>query len=145
MTDNFNNKINAIDFDYYLENKRFISSKMSFIDKDLNKYNTKDTFIDLKNNRIAAKDIEIYFADGELGSNARLKGRSMISENNISVIKNGVFTTCEVRKDCPPWALKASEIKHDKSKKTIYYKDSWLNYTIYQYFIFQNFFILIQL
>ena len=31
------------------------------------------------------------------------------------------------RKDkCPPWQFKAEEIKHDKSKKTIYYKNAWL-------------------
>ena len=36
--------------------------------------------------KIAAKDIQIYFAEGELGKNARLKGSSFTSENNISTI-----------------------------------------------------------
>tara|TARA_B100000902_G_C27318377_1_gene922729 strand:- start:1788 stop:4169 length:2382 start_codon:yes stop_codon:yes gene_type:complete len=140
LTDKFKNKINAINFDYEIEKKRFISNQMTFTDQDLNNYKTKEAFIDLKDNKIAAKDIEIYFADGELGSNARLKGRSMYSENNISIIKNGVFTTCEIRDGCPPWALKASEIKHDKSKKTIYYKNSWLELYDKPVFYFPKFF-----
>ena len=140
LNDNLNNKINANDFNYLVDNKRFLSSKMNFIDQESNKYITENSFIDLKKNKIAAKDIQIYFADGELGKNARLKGTSMISDNNITVIKNGIFTTCEIRDSCPPWVLKASEVKHDKAKKTIYYENSWLEFYDIPVFYFPKFF-----
>ena len=74
---------------------------MDFVDQDLNIYKSNNAFIDLKNNRIAAKDIQIYFAEGELGKNARLKGNSMHSENDITIIKNGIFTTCQIREVSP--------------------------------------------
>ena len=66
LNDNLNNKINANDFNYLIDNKRFLSSKNEFHWPKSNKYITENSFIDLKN-KIAAKDIQIYFADGELG------------------------------------------------------------------------------
>ena len=140
LNDTFRNNVVAENFNYKIETKEFITKKMEFKDKDSNKYITENAFIDLSNNRIAAKDIQIYFKEGELGTNARLKGNSMYSENDITIIKNGVFTTCKIRDGCPPWTIKSSEIKHDKLKKTIYYKDSWLELYDRPVFIFQNFF-----
>ena len=73
LNDNLNNNVNANDFNYKIDNKRFLSSKMNFIDQESNKYITENAFIDLKNNKIAAKDIQIYFADGELGTKCKIK------------------------------------------------------------------------
>ena len=89
---------------------------------------------------MATKDIQIYFAQGELGENARLKGSSFISENNISTIKNGIFTACKIRDGCPPWSLKSKEIKHDKINKSINYKNSWLQFYDVPIFYFPKFF-----
>ena len=48
----------------------------------------------------------------------RLRGNYLLSDNNQSLIKKGVFTTCKKNSEkCPPWQFKAQEIKHDKSKK----------------------------
>ena len=61
-----------------------------------------------------------FFADEELGKNARIKGNALISENNLTKIKKGIFTTCEEREDnCPPWSISASEIVHDKKIKQL--------------------------
>ena len=140
LTDTFKNNVIAENFNYKIETKEFITKKMEFKDKDSNKYITENAFIDLSRNRIAAKDIQIYFGDGELGKNARLKGNSMYSENDITIIKNGVFTTCKIRNGCPPWSIKSSEIKHDKLKKTIYYENSWLELYDMPVFYFPKFF-----
>ncbi len=140
LKDNSNNIINAKDFNYLIEKKRFLSSEINFIDEYKNVYKSNSAFIDLNKDRIAAKDIQIYFADGELGSSARLKGSSMFSERDITVIKNGIFTTCKIREGCPPWTIKASEIKHDKSKKLIYYENSWLTLYDKPVFYFPKFF-----
>ena len=45
-----------------------------------------------------------------------------------SEFTKSIFTLCDYRKNdkCPPWSLQAKDMRHDKKKKTIYYKDAWL-------------------
>ena len=140
IEDKFGNTINLRGFDYSLENKVLKTNQMEFTDKEMNVYKTNNGIIDLNNERIAAKDIQIYFAKGELGENSRLKGSSLISENDISIIKNGIFTSCKIRDECPPWSIKSKEIRHDKKKKSINYKDSWLQLYDVPIFYFPKFF-----
>ena len=74
--------------------------------------------INLDDQKIASKDIELYFNEnGQLGKNARLKGSSLISENNNNIISNGIFTTCKQSEKCPPWSLKSKKVIHDIDKK----------------------------
>ena len=113
---------------------------MKLTDKESIVYMSNNAIIDLGNEKLAAKDIQIYFAEGELGKNARLKGSSLTSENNLSIIKNGIFTACKIRESCPPWSLKSKEIKHDKIKKLINYNDSWLQFYDVPIFYFPKFF-----
>ena len=140
VKDKFNNLIKLKGFNYSAKTKILKTSKMELIDKDSNVYNSNNAIVDLGNERLAAKDIQIYFAKGELGENARLKGNSLLSENNISIIKNGIFTSCKIRDDCPPWSIKSEEIKHDKIKKSINYKNSWLQFYDIPIFYFPKFF-----
>ena len=140
IKDKFGNTINLSEFNYSIENKVLKANQMEFTDKEMNVYKTNNGIIDLDNERLAAKDIQIYFAKGELGDNSRLKGSSLISENNISIIKNGIFTACKIRDECPPWSIKSKEIKHDKKKKLINYKDSWLQLYDVPIFYFPKFF-----
>ena len=140
IEDKFGNTINLSEFNYSIENKLLKANQMEFTDKEMNVYKTNNGIIDLDNERLAAKDIQIYFAKGELGDNSRLKGSSLISENNISIIKNGIFTACKIRDECPPWSIKSKEIKHDKKKKLINYKDSWLQLYDVPIFYFPKFF-----
>ena len=140
IKDKFNNLIKLKDFNYSAKTKILKTSEMKLIDKESNIYNSNNAIIDLGNERLAAKDIQIYFAEGELGENARLKGSSLTSENNISIIKNGIFTSCKIRDDCPPWSLKSEEIKHDKMKKSINYENTWLQLYDVPIFYFPKFF-----
>ena len=97
--------------------------------------------IDLNNQKIASKDIELYFNEnGQLGKNARLKGSSLISENNKTIIKNGIFTTCKKNEKCPPWSLKSKKIIHDIDKKIITYDKSTLQFYDVPVFYFPKFF-----
>ena len=50
-------------------------------------------------------------------SEPRLKGNSIVNNEIQTEIKNGVFTTCKKRDDCPPWELSAERIVHDKKNK----------------------------
>ena len=140
IKDNFNNVIKLNGFDYSIKDKILKTNQMELIDKDSNIYKSNNAIIDLNGERLATKDIQIYFAQGELGENARLKGSSLISENNISTIKNGIFTACKTIDGCPPWSLKSKEIKHDKINKSINYSSSWLQFYDVPIFYFPKFF-----
>lgn len=141
ITDNFDNELNLKGFKLNLIDKLLRSKKIDFLDKDKNKYNSNLAMINLSDESIASKDVEIYFANGELGQNARLKGLSFKSENNISEISNAIFTTCKIKEDnCPPWSFKAKKISHDKKNKTINYHNSWLNLYDKPVFYFPRFF-----
>ena len=140
IKDNFDNEIKLDGFNYLIKEKILKTKKMEFTDYQANIYKSNNAIIDLSNERIAAKDIEIYFAEGELGENARLKGSSFLSQNDISIIKNGIFTTCKIREKCPPWSLKSEEISHNKKKRSINYKNSWLQLYDVPIFYFPKFF-----
>ena len=129
LKDKFKNKIETNNFIYLVDQKEFKSQNFFIIDKDSNKYFSKEAVIDLSSNEIAAKDIELYFAkSSDLGDHARLKGNSMISNKNSTIIKKGIFTTCKKNDTCPPWSISSQEIQHDKKKKVIKYKKAWLNF-----------------
>ena len=140
IKDKFNNEIKLNGFDYSIKTKILKTNQMKLFDKDSNIYKSNNAIIDLASERLATKDIQIYFAQGELGGNARLKGSSLTSENNISIIKNGIFTACKIRDGCPPWSLKSKEIKHDKINKSVNYNSSWLQFYDVPIFYFPKFF-----
>jgi len=141
LNDNFQNKVIASDFVYFVDDKKFKSNKTKLIDKNLNEYNSDILLIDLNSNKIAAKDVEVYFSESAgLGVDSRLKGNSMLLDNNNTIINKGVFTTCKPTDDCPPWAMQSKMITHDKNKKVIKYKDAWLKLYDVPVFYFPKFF-----
>ena len=113
------------------------------LDESKNNYLFKNAMIDLNNHTLLAKDVEINFAKnifGNLNNDPRLKGTSLSTNNNTTIIKNGIFTSCKKNDDCPPWSLQSSEIKHDKIKQTINYKNAWLKIYDKPIFYFPKFF-----
>ncbi len=92
---------------FYFESGIFDFKKRSFIAQDIKINLKKDVFGNLKND-------------------PRLKGVSAKSENNITTVKKGVFTSCDDDTNCPPWVITASEIKHDKNKKQLIYDGALL-------------------
>jgi len=132
FNDNIGNKFELNKFDYFKLSKQIRGSKIKFTDIQLNEYYIDDGIVDLQTNQIVGKDVEIDFVNSAFGNNEnepRLKGNKIYSSKYITTISKGVFTTCKKTDTCPPWQMQASEVKHDKKKKTINYKDAWL--TIY--------------
>ena len=85
--------------------------------------------INLKNQNFIAKNTEIkvhkdIFDNSE--NDPRLKGVSSSKEGEITTVNKGVFTSCKINNNCPAWAIQASEIKHDKKKQEISYKNAIL-------------------
>ena len=84
----------------------------------------------LKNRNFFAKDTKIKIHKGifdNSDNDPRLKGLSSKKNGNIIIVNKGVFTSCKENENCPPWSIKAEEIKHDKNKKQISYKNAFLN------------------
>ena len=115
----------------FLLNKKLLKiSSVKMTDKIKNKYYFENVVINFKNDEFISDGVKIDFfknSFGNLENDPRLNGNYFYSNKNKSLIKKGVFTTCKKRKGkCPPWQFKAQEISHDKLKKTIYYKNAWL-------------------
>ena len=141
LKDNYKNILNLDGFDYLIKDKKVQTKQLIFLDNKGNRYFSKNSIIDLKNQKIASKDIELYFNEnGQLGKNARLKGSSLIKENNKTIIKNGIFTTCKKNETCPPWSLKSKKVVHNIDKKTITYDKSTLQIYDVPVFYFPKFF-----
>ena len=130
FTDNFGNKIISKSSQYLFVQKLLKINSVEMTDVIDNKYYFQNAIVNFQNNEIIADGVKIDFSKRSFGNqenDPRLRGNFLYSDNNQSLIKKGVFTTCKKREDkCPPWQFKAQEIKHDKSKKTIYYKNAWL-------------------
>ena len=128
LTDNFNNIYYLKNFVYFSNTSLIQSKGIILIDSDKNRLRLKETFIDLKDNKFAGKDVEMEFNNLSFkeGNEPRLKANSIISSDNITSVSNGVFTTCKKNDTCPPWSMSAEKINHNKEKKQISYKNAWL-------------------
>ena len=106
ITYNFKETLNEIDFYYFddgiidIKKKDFIAGKTKIKVK-------KNSYDNSKN------DPRIY-------------GVSSSKKGQITTINKGVFTSCALNDNCPPWSLSSSKIMHDSEKKKIIYKDSVL-------------------
>ena len=129
FVDDKGNKFSFEKFKYNISKKTIKGKKIEYFDKENDKYKFEDAIVDLNSDEIIGKDISIKFDNSKFGNkknNPRLKGNIVYANKNKTVLKKGVFTTCKKTDKCPPWLMSAEEIKHDKNKKTIYYKNAWL-------------------
>ena len=141
IEDNLGNIYQVKEFEYNLENKIIKLVELKVLDINSNTFETKIAFLDLEKKELIAKDVGLNFKISESSENEpRLKGRSLVSNNENTIVKKGTFTFCKKREKCPPWEMTAEEIKHDKRKKTIYYKNASLKIYDNKVFYFPKFF-----
>jgi len=129
VKDNLNNTINFNGFKLSISKKILDAKNVKIIDNEANEYNVERIKINLNTDQILGKDLSINFNNNLFQSKEnepRLKGNTLFLDKNITKVKKGVFTTCKKRDGCPPWVLSSEEVKHDKIKKTVYYKNAWL-------------------
>ncbi len=112
-------------------NSEIISSdKLNIIDNQNNEYEFEKAKIDIKNNEIAGKELEVNFIDSYFGNpnnDPILKGRGATSDENKTKIYKAVFSTCNTQnKKCPGWELQSEEFVHNKKNRVFEYKNSWL-------------------
>ncbi len=143
LIDKFNNEIITSNFKYQGSDKIFRGENVEMMDADKNYYFFERSMINLDKEILLAKDVNIKFAKDTFGNtdnDPRLKGNTLSLNKQETIVKNGVFTSCKLNDTCPPWSLKSSEIRHDKIKKTINYKDAVLSLYDKPVFYFPKFF-----
>jgi LPS-assembly protein len=139
FTDSKNRTLTAENFEYDLE-KKIISAenKVKFLDNYKNIYyfsklNADDKFneiigynlsSDLNKEKFQSKDKFNEFIE------PRLSGKEVSIKDNITIIKDGKFTSCKStneKEGCPFWSLNANLVTHDKENKKITYKNATLD------------------
>ncbi|MDA8778229.1 hypothetical protein N9M87_00325 [Candidatus Pelagibacter bacterium] len=93
------------------------------------RYYFSEGFFNFKDKSHIAKETKInthkdIFDNKE--NDPRLYGSSSYSNKDKTVVKNGLFTSCKINDNCPPWSIKAEEITHDKIKQDMIYKNAIL-------------------
>ena len=141
IKDNLGNIYQVSEFEYDLEDKIIKLIELKVLDVNSNTFEIEMAYLDLEKKELVAKDVGLNFKISKNSENEpRLKGRSLISNNENTIVKKGTFTFCKKRDKCPPWEMSAEEIKHDKLKKTIYYKNASLKIYDKKIFYFPKFF-----
>ena len=90
------------------------------------------------------KSQKIYHVDSfkvDKRNNPRIFANSVSIDKDITSVQKGVFTYCKFRENdkCPPWELRAIKIKHNSSKKTVYYDRAILKIYDFPIFYFPKF------
>ena len=118
-------------FSYSIREKILKGEKI-FINTNFNqpfndKYFFRSAVFNLKNQNYIAQDIDIEFKKDIFGNNdndPRFKGLSSSSDDGITTINKGVFTSCKKNDGCPPWTIQADKIIYDENKKQINYDNA---------------------
>ena len=127
----FNDNLLKSDFiSYNLLSEILKLENLILIDEIGNETSLEKAYLNLKTKNLLGKDVVINLNNQNFNkeNNPRLKGKSIIKDDNLTVINKSVFTTCKIRKDkCPPWHFTAEKIIHNKDKKIMQYENFWLN------------------
>ena len=134
-------------FDYSI-NEEILKGEKILIITNFNLPNSDKIFlenaiINLKSEKFVAKNPEIELHKSIYNNpknDPRLKGVSTISENDITVINKGIFTSCAKNDNCPPWSIQAEKIEHDKKKKQLKYDNAILKVYNFPILYFPKFF-----
>ena len=132
----------------YSINKEILKGK-NITAKTNNKENKSDEFFfktgffDFKKNKFLGKDVATKLhkdAFGNIENDPRINAVSGYGDKLNTYYDKGVFTACKKTDKCPPWKITSDEIHHDKIKKRITYKNSWLEIYDFPVIYFPKFF-----
>ncbi len=132
INDNLN-LYNVKKFRYFLNDEELRAENLiiqsNYKKPSSDKFYLSSAIIDLKSRNFVAKDTEILVHKNifdEPDNDPRIKGVSSSKTDEITKVNKAVFTSCKRDENCPPWAIQADEIIHDKKKKQLSYKNAIL-------------------
>jgi LPS-assembly protein len=142
LTDKSKNIFDVDNFFYEINKDILKVENANFKDIDNNEFNTSIAYINTKTNQLFGKDIKANLNNKSFNKNnePRLKGLSVVYDNENTEVTKGVFTTCKKTDKCPPWQLSAEKINHDKKNQVINYKNAWLKVYDFPVMYFPKFF-----
>ncbi len=125
--DSFNNHLYTKSFNYDLKTNIAKIDSLKIIDSLKNEYSLKKSFFNTKSKKLVGKDVFVDLGNASSQeNNFRIKSLGIEKEPNKTILKKAVFTPCKKNDTCPPWQISAETITHDQKKKTMYYKNAWL-------------------
>ena len=107
------------------------------------KFYFNDGIFNLKTKKFSGKDTKVKIHKNIFKkdkNDPRIYSVSSKGDQNKTILKKGIFTSCNNDSDCPSWSIKSEQITHDKKKKQISYKHAFLNIYDIPVFYFPKFF-----
>jgi len=134
IVDQYQNYYQFEKFIYFINDEMLKATNINFENKindikESDNFYFKNGFFDLKNQNFEADDIKIKFNKNLFGNkknDPRLYAVSAKKKDDVTELNKAIFTSCEIKDDCPPWSLNAKKITHDKNKKLLIYDDAIL-------------------
>jgi len=147
VEDDNGNIYNLDNFSYNTKKKILKGERvivLAKVDKDkTDKYYFSEGFFDFKNLSHIAKETKIKTHKSVFGDenhDPRLYGSSSYSDEFKTVVNNGIFTSCKINDNCPPWSITAEKITHDKKKQDMIYKNAILKIYDFPVLFYPKFF-----
>jgi len=109
----------------------------------IDQYFFSEGFFNLDKESLIAKKTEIKIHKsvfGDTKQDPRVYGATSSSNNEFTIINNGIFTSCKLDDTCPPWSISAKKIIHDKTKENLIYENAILKVYDVPIFYFPKFF-----
>ncbi len=128
-----------------IKNILFSKGEIKLEDVNKNIYKFNQIYIDEKKKKVIGSDAKIFFNDNkmkaDMRNNPRIFANSVSIDESTTSVQKGVLTYCKFRENnkCPPWELRAKKIKHNSSKKTVYYDSAVLKIYDFPIFYFPKF------
>ncbi len=128
-----------------IKNVLFSKGEIKLEDINKNSYKFNEIYIDEKKKKVIGSDAKVFFNDNKMKAdvrnNPRIFANSILIDEESTSVQKGVMTYCQFRENdkCPPWELRAKKIKHNSSKKTIYYNNAVLKIYDFPIFYFPRF------
>ena len=127
------NIYNIDNFLYQLDQKILKGKNLNIVSKvEKNKsdnYFFSEGIFDFKNQSFLAKETKVKVHKDIFGNDEqdpRIYGASSSGDENKTIINKGIFTSCKIKDNCPPWSIHSKKITHDKIKKDIIYDNAVL-------------------
>ena len=134
-------------FLYQIDKKILKGKNVNIISQvDKNKkdnYFFSEGFFNFGNKKFITKETNINIHKDIFGNNEqdpRLYGSSSFGDDKTTIINKGIFTSCKINDNCPPWSIQSEKITHDKIKKDLIYKNAVLKIYDFPVLYFPKFF-----